>query len=151
MDSKLDIIPEEALLINLKKYLNYQIPTFALFAFSFFSIICLIITAAAAVIFIPYITYVLNRYKKYNWMLILFIVIIFPSVLLIAFLQETLTLFLFLLIELAAFYFYCFTLRMVVNDWVREITMAKLIDYQRQRRAQQEEDERLNNRGLNGR
>ncbi len=138
MDNKLDIIPEETHLLNLKKYLNYQIPTFALFALSFFSIILLVILAAAAVIFIFYIIFVLNRYRKYNWIITLFIVIIFPSLILIVTMQQTLTLLLFLLIELAVFYFYCFTLRMVVDDWVREISMRKLIDYQRERKAQQE-------------
>lgn len=140
MDNKLDIIPDDAYLLNLKKYLNYQIPTFALFALSFFSIILLIILAAAAVIFIFYIIYVLNRYRKYKWIIALFIVVIFPCLILIITMQQTLTLLLFLLIELAVFYFYCFTLRMVVNDWVREIAMRKLIDYQRQKKSQQEED-----------
>lgn len=141
MDSKeLNLIPDEALLISLKKYLNYEISTFLLFAFSFFSIIFVFLMVAAAITFIPYVMYVLYRNDKRGWILTLVLLIILPTILLIIFMQQTYTLFILLLIELAVFYFYCFTLRLVVNEWVQEKTMTKLIDYQRKRKVEQEQD-----------
>ncbi|HSD63304.1 MAG TPA: hypothetical protein VLB50_05870 [Ignavibacteriaceae bacterium] len=144
MDSEeLNLIPDEALLVNLKKYLNYEISTFLLFALSFFSIIFIFLMAIAAIVFIPYVTYVLYRNDKRGWILTLLLVIILPTVLLIIFMQQAYTLFILLLIELAVFYFYCFTLRLVVNDWIQEITMSKLIDYQRMKRKAQEENSNI--------
>lgn len=141
MDSKeLNLIPDEALLMSLKKYLNYEISTFLLFAFSFFSIIFVFLMVAAAITFIPYVMYVLYRNDKRGWILTLVLLIILPTILLIIFMQQTYTLFILLLIELAVFYFYCFTLRLVVNEWVQEKTMTKLIDYQRKRKVEQEQD-----------
>ena len=134
---ELNLISDDTLLLNLKKYLNYQLSTFLLYALSFFSIVLIIILTIAAILFIPYVTFVLYKNKKYGWIITLAIIIIIPAILMIVIIQQTYTLFIMLLIELAIFYFYCFSLRLVVNDWVKEIASVKLIEYQRKRREEQ--------------
>ena len=59
----LNIPYNESLLINLKKYLNYQISSALLFALSFFWIILIFIAVLSALLFIPYSIYVLYKNK----------------------------------------------------------------------------------------
>lgn len=120
----------ELLLKSLKKYLNYHISTFLLFAFSFFSIILIILLIVVAIIFIPYVIFVLYKNDKYGWIIALLLLIIIPSIILLMVVEHTYTLLMFLLIELGMFYFYCFSLRFAVNGWVEEIKTVRLTEYQ---------------------
>lgn len=123
----------ELLLRRIKKYLNYHISTFLLFAFSFFSFILIILLTVAAIIFIPFLIFVLYRNHKYGWIAALSLIIIIPSIILIIAVEQTYTLLMFLLIELGVFYFYCFALRFAVIGWVNDIETVRLTEYQTKR------------------
>lgn len=137
---ELNLVSSEVLLVNLKKYLNYQLSTFLLFALSFFSIILIFILSALAILFMPYIIFVLYQNEKYSWIISLILMVVLPAALLVLLVEQTFTMMILLLIELAVFYMYCFTLRIAVNGWVKEIFTVKLIEYQRKRRLEQQKD-----------
>ncbi len=142
MDSSgLYLYSNQSQLVRLKRYLNYHISSFLLFAFSFFSIILIFLLTAAALIFIPYIFFVLYRNQKYGWLIALILMVLLPVIILVLLVAQTYTLMVLLLIELAVFYFYCFTLRIAVNNWVKEINQVNLINFQRKRRCEQQNDD----------
>ncbi|HKB87823.1 MAG TPA: hypothetical protein VKD08_16725 [Ignavibacteriaceae bacterium] len=142
MDSEgLDLFPRESDLVNLKKYLNYHLSSFLLFALSFFSLILILLLTAAALIFTPYVIFVLYRNDKNGWILSLILLIILPAIIFILVVKPVAAMVLLLLIELALFYVYCFSLRLAVDGWVKEITTARLIDYQRKKHRDQQNDE----------
>lgn len=122
--------PNELHLKSLKKYLNYQIPTFFLFPLYFFSPILITFLGVAAILFIPYAIFALYKNDKYIWIFTLLLITVIPCVILIIFLDNFHALFLFLIVDLAIFYFYCFSLRFAVNGWVREIEFVKLNNYE---------------------
>ena len=138
---ELNLVPSEAQLVNLKKYLNYQLSTFLLFALSFFSIILIFILSALAFLFMPYVIFVLYQNEKYSWIISLILMVVLPVFLLVFLVEQTYTLMILLLIELAVFYVYCFSLRIALNGWVKEIFTVKLIEFQRKKRLEQQKDD----------
>lgn len=122
--------PNEQILKNLKRYLNYQIPTFFLFPLYFFSPIFIVFLAVAALLFTPYAIFALYKNRKYSWIITLLLITVIPCLVLMIVLDNFHTLLFFLIADLAVFYFYCFSLRFAVNGWVREIEFVKLNNYE---------------------
>jgi len=118
----------ELLLISLKKYLNYQISTFVLYAFSYFSISLIILSNIAAIILIPFAIFVLYKIGRYGWIISLLFITVIPAIILIFFIDQTQ--YILLIIIMGLFYFYSFSLKFAVNGWVREMEAVKLIEYE---------------------
>jgi fatty acid desaturase len=114
------------LLLKLKVYLNYQLSSSLLYLLSFVYGITIFVTAAAAVIFTPFLIYTLYKNKKFFWLLIFVTAIIIPPPALFISGIGTAYFILLLFIQLGLFYFYCFILRFVVNDWIEEIQWKAL-------------------------
>ena len=129
---ELNLSSDEALLVNLKKILNYQISIWLLFVVSFFFIssILIILLAVIAVSFFLYIIFILYRNRKYGWIATLFLTILIPTIVLAFIVEHTYTVAILLMIEVAIFFIYCAALRLTVDGWVRDIQTARLIDYQ---------------------
>ena len=107
-------------LIQLQKYLNYEVSGFLLYILSFQVFIFLFIASAAALAFMPFMLYVLFTEKKKGWIILFIVIVVIPIIILIilSVMVEFSRPLLFLSVGL--FYFYCFILRFEVNDWVRE-------------------------------
>jgi len=97
----------------------------------------LIILIVLAIAFAPYVLYVLYRSNKTGWILFFFIIVGLPLV--FVFINtgiEVLNTFLRFMPPLA-FYFYCFLLRLSVNEWLsdaspsREMTIMHHEDHNR--------------------
>lgn len=119
--------------------LNYEIYSSGLFLLSFFGGIFLGIASLAAVLFTPYLTYILWIEGKRFWLITFYLMIIIPFLLSLIFLSNYL--FYFSSFFLAMFYFYCFTLRLSVNNWIRERNLRRqlLLD-----QSQNKNDDELN-------
>lgn len=107
-------------LTRLSKYLNYEIAGSVLFLFSFFAGFLIFFLIVAALVFTPFMLYVLYKENKNGWIVFFFILIVVPFILSIIFHLTVSFVFPWYLIVLALFYFYCFLLRIEVNNWMRE-------------------------------
>ncbi len=107
-------------LTRLSKYLNYEIAGSVLFLFSFFAGFLIFFLIVAALVFTPFMLYELYKENKNGWIVFFFILIVVPFILSIIFHLTVSFVFPWYLIVLALFYFYCFLLRIEVNNWMRE-------------------------------
>lgn len=107
-------------LLRLRKYLNYELSGSALFILSFMFLNIVFLLTAAALLFTPFMLYVLYNEKKTGWIVAFCILVLIPAVFIttLSFFYSFLMPFLFILLSL--FYFYCFLLRLEVNNWLRE-------------------------------
>lgn len=108
-------------LMRLRKLLNYEISTSALYVMSFMGFFFLYLAIIAALVFTPFMINVLYKRSEYGWIALFGIMIVLPVIILtiIAFpINSTLPL---LLIPLPFFYLYCFLLKFSVNNWVRDM------------------------------
>jgi hypothetical protein len=80
-------------------------------AYFLYSVPILIIIA-----FTVYMMFVLIKEKRYGWIVFFFCLIIIPVLLIIFYTPSPLLLF----IPLAFLFFYCFLLKISVDDWIRE-------------------------------
>lgn len=126
-------------LTRLSKYLNYQISTVGLFVLSFLSLGFIFLVTIAAIIFTPFMLYVLYKEKKNGWIIFFVILVVIPFIL-STILHFTVTfIFPWYLIVLVLFYFYCFLLRMEVNNWMRERRLKLQYLLEKQRRDDETE------------
>ena len=107
---------------KLSAILNYHLSSSVLFLLSFLWGILLFITVIAAAIFSIYLLYVFYRLKKLSWFISFFIIVIIPILICYILGLKVGYMAVFLFIPLALFYFYCFTLKFVVNDQLAELT-----------------------------
>ena len=105
-------------LSKLASILNYQVSGVVLLLFSYFGGIFLLLASLAAIIFIPYLIYVLWIEDRKFWLVALFILILFPILVCLIFFASYI--FYLSMIILGLFYIYCFTLRLSVNEWIKE-------------------------------
>ena len=108
---------------KLAAILNYSVSSSALLLLSFLWGILLMVASIAAIIFIPFLFYVLLFEKKYFWLTILILLIIVPAILSLLFLQKYILY--SMMVLLGIFYIFCFTLRLSVNEWIREKNAAR--------------------------
>lgn len=105
---------------RLSTILNYQLSTLVLFLLSYFWTITLVLAVIAAIIFTFYMIFVLIEEKKYGWIIFFIFLVIVPFFTIILFLSDVIFYMAYLLIPLPLYYFYCFMLRLSVNDWIKE-------------------------------
>lgn len=103
---------------RLALFLNYEISSSVLFMISFFASIFIIIAIIVAGAFVPYMIYVLLKEGRHGWIILFNVLVILPLLLILIVLPSYLPI--FVLISVGMFYFYCFMLRLAVNDWIRE-------------------------------
>lgn len=103
---------------RLALFLNFELSSSILFMMSFFAVIPIIIAMLLAGIFVPYMIYVLLKEGRHAWIILFNVLVILPLLLILVFIPSYFTI--FVLFSLAMFYFYCFMLRMAVNEWIRE-------------------------------
>lgn len=102
---------------RLQQWLNYELSISVLFIISWFWGIAIFLMIIAALIFTPLLIKVLLEEKKYGWMITFFILVIIPTIGLLVIDINTGYKFIAGLVVLALFYFYCFTLKLVIRDW----------------------------------
>lgn len=129
-----NISKEDALLYKLKHILNYELSS-SVFYFLHFSagMIVLYLSALAAIIFTPFLIYVLAKSHKFGWLAIFVIIVVLPAIVILIISPKTIYSQIFLLIQLGAFYAYCFVIRLVVVDWVEEIKWKSIRKGQKER------------------
>jgi hypothetical protein len=117
----MEIRPSETYnLERLQRWLDYDLSLSALLFFSWFYGLLLVIMLVAAVIFIPFMLKILYEERKFGWIVyfIIFVVIPFAA---IQFINTGLSYkFLLSILPLVFFYFYCFTLKLAVRNWLTE-------------------------------
>lgn len=126
-------------LTKLRKYLNYNISTGALFILSFLTFGLIFLVAIAAIIFTPFMLSVLYKENKKGWIISFLVLVLIPFIVTTTFTFLGLTSFPWFLIIIALFYFYCFFLRLEVNNWVRERRVKLQYLLEKQRRDEETE------------
>ncbi|WKZ69440.1 MAG: hypothetical protein QY331_15875 [Melioribacteraceae bacterium] len=126
-------------LTRLSKYLNYQISTVGLFVLSFLSFGFIFLVTIAAIIFTPFMLYVLYKENKNGWIVFFIILVVIPFILSTIFHFTVSFVFPWYLIVLVVFYFYCFLLRLEVNNWMRERRSRLQYLLEKQRREDETE------------
>ena len=115
-------------LYGLRTVLNYQLSTTALLFLAYILGPFIVITKSlfviliiiVSILFIPYMLFVLSNARKYGWILFFCIIVLIPLLCTFVFLNSSSNLYYaILLILFALFFFYCFLLRLAVNDWVK--------------------------------
>lgn len=118
----------------LAKILNFEISFGILFLISFAVSIFLFIAGLLAAVFVPFLIYVLLKEGKHGWIIFFNLTVILPLLFSYFFVSSYFAV--FVLITLAMFYFYCFLLRLSVNDWIRERNWRlQLIEQRKQTEA----------------
>jgi hypothetical protein len=103
---------------KLQKWLDFEISSSPMIFFSWFWGILLFLTAILAVIFIPFMLKVLYQEKKFSWIIYFAILVLIPAITLNLITMDTNFRFFASAIPLALFFFYCFTLKLAVRNWV---------------------------------
>lgn len=115
-------IPEEQYYLQkLNKYLNYELSTAVLYFLSYAGGITLTLAIIAAVIFIPFILYIFIKARKVSWLISFCVLVIIPVVGCIIIGLKFNHFLIFILIHLGFFYFYCFIMKLVINENIKEI------------------------------
>ncbi|MBK8944083.1 MAG: hypothetical protein IPM32_02325 [Ignavibacteriae bacterium] len=122
--------------------LNYQLSTSILLALSYFHVIALILTSLAAILFTPFLLYVLFKEKRFGWFTAFIIMIFLPIIIsqIVGIEKESFPI--ILMISLFIFYFYCFVIKYVVSDWLKEYNWSQQLE--EQKREKEEYQNRLN-------
>ena len=127
-------------LSRLSKVLNYQLSTSFLFILWYGGGLTLLAVTIAAILFSPYMLYVLYLEKKNGWIIFFVVLMLLPIIVIFLFAPLVL-----LFIPLALVYFYYFTLRLVVRDWIQEKKAKRELHEQiLQSKKKHEEEEDLN-------
>ena len=104
---------------RLSGILNYHLSTIALYFLWFFSP-ALFLAVIAAVLFAPYMLFVLFREKRYGWITFFIVLVLLPVLIDVLFFYHTGAYLILLFLPLAFFYFYCFLLKITIQDWIQE-------------------------------
>lgn len=110
---------------RLHKYLNYELSSSVLLILYLMSSLAIYLMALAAIIFTPLLMKSLFQERKYGWITFFVIIVVVPFIL--AFVLESppeYKMWLYV-IPLALFYFYCFVLRLTVDDWKESISFGR--------------------------
>ena len=129
---ELNLISEERYYLEkLSKILNYNFSTSLLFILSFFGGILLAAAVIAMILFTFLLLYVFMKLKKISWIISFGIVVIIPLTISIIIGLEIGYLYAFLLVSLGFYYFYCFTLKYIVNERLNELIAHDELELER--------------------
>ena len=111
---------EHQKLKRLQFWLNYEISGTGLFFISWiaFGKITFYFIYLIVAVFSVYMLYVLFIEKKFGWIISFFVFVLLPGVLLKIFLNHSEIYKYFALLPFGLFFFYCFLLRLTINDWL---------------------------------
>lgn len=140
MEHNIGYSEEDYLLKKLKYFLNYELSSSSLYFLSFVYFSTFVFAIIAAVIFTPFLVYVLYKNRKYFWLILFFVFIIFPPLIIYLINLKEMVLSVALYIELGLFYFYCVVLRFVVADWVEDI---KAREFRKKYEAEKEQKKKM--------
>ncbi|MGA7837994.1 MAG: hypothetical protein WB996_08510 [Ignavibacteriaceae bacterium] len=134
------ISEEQYYLEKLSRYLNYELSTSVLNFLSFAWGITLVLALIAALIFAPYMLFYFIKIRKYSWIVIFCIIVVIPLILclIIGIQLDNLSGLMLMLIPLGFFYFYCFVIKLMVKDQIKELIAKDELD-----KAREEEKEQL--------
>lgn len=102
---------------RLQKWLDVELSTSILIFLSFFANITIFLAAIAAVIFTPFMIKILFEERRFGWITFFVIVVLVPLGYTFLGKQNDSLNYIFQLVSLAIFYFYCFVLRISIKDW----------------------------------
>jgi hypothetical protein len=130
---------EQYYLGRLSRYLNYELSSSVLYFLSYAGGVPLILAIIAATLFAPFMLFVLFRLRKTAWIVSFIIVVILPFIICIILGLKVGYLSAFILIPLGFFYFYCFILKLTVNEQLKEVSVREELI----RKKVEEEQEKL--------
>lgn len=102
---------------RLQQWLDIELSTSMLLLLSWFWNFTIFISAIAAIIFTPFMLKILFEERKFGWIFLFIIFVTLPILWLLFGGYNSDYKFIFGLIVLGLFYFYCFVLRIVIKDW----------------------------------
>lgn len=102
---------------RLQQWLDIELSTSMLLLLSWFWNFTIFISAIAAIIFTPFMLKILFEERKFGWIFLFIIFVTLPILWLLFGSYNSDYKFIFGLIVLGLFYFYCFVLRIVIKDW----------------------------------
>jgi hypothetical protein len=140
MEHNIGYSEEDYLLKKLKYFLNYELSSSSLYLLSFVYFSTFVLAIIAAVIFTPFLIYVLYKNRKYFWLILFFVFILFPTLIIYFTNLKEMVLSIALYIELGLFYFYCVVLRFVVADWVEDV---KAKEFRKKYEAEKEQKKKV--------
>ena len=140
MEHNIGYSEEDYLLKKLKYFLNYELSSSSLYLLSFVYFSTFVLAIIAAVIFTPFLIYVLYKNRKYFWLILFFVFILFPPLIIYFTNLKEMVLSIALYIELGLFYFYCVVLRFVVADWVEDV---KAREFRKKYEAEKEQKKKV--------
>ncbi len=122
----LELISEEHYYLQkVSRYLNYQLSGSVLVFLTYAWVITLILAILAATIFAPYMLYAFYRSNKISWIIGFCAIVLLPMVICIILGLIVGYLTAFVLIPLGFFYFYCFVMKFIINDKIKEISAGE--------------------------
>jgi hypothetical protein len=128
----LDLISSERYYLSrLDKYLNYELSSSILLLLVYASGITIILAIIAVTIFTPYMVYIFIKEKKIAWIISFLVVVIIPFIICIILGIKTGYVTVFILIPLGIFYFYCFVLKLTVNEQLKEVIAEENLQIKR--------------------
>src|SRR5690606_6364808 len=101
---------------RLATILNFEISFTVIYLFSFAATGFLFVSGILAAVFVPFLIYVLLKEGRNGWIIFFNISVILPILFSYFFVPSYFAI--FVLIALAMYYFYCFLLRLSVNEWI---------------------------------
>ena len=119
------ISSERYYLARLDKYLNYGLSSSILLLLAYASGITLILALIAATIFTPYMVYIFIKEKKITWIISFLVIVIIPFIICIIIGLKTGYITVSMSIPLGFFYFYCFVLKLTVNEQLKEVIVKE--------------------------
>ena len=124
---------------KISRYLNYQLSTSLLYFLSYAWEITLVLAIIAATAFTPFMLYIFYKSRKISWIISFIILVLVPMIICIILGLKFGYLSAFALIPLGFFYFYCFILKLMVNDQLKEMAAGE--ELKKQRIEEQREQE----------
>ena len=115
------ISKERYYLQKLSRILNYELSTSLLYLASFFGGLIITIAIIATIAFTPFMLYVFFKLRKKAWLISFLVFVIVPTIafVILGYMLGYLSVFIF--VPLAFYYFYCFMLKNVVNERLKEL------------------------------
>ena len=106
---------------NLKKlnyWLKYNISTSFLLIIGWLTPIAIFLIVMAAVIFTPFMLKVFFEEKRYGWIVACLIIFLLPLIITFILFRDSEYFKVLRLIPFAFYYFYCFLLKLTLDDWM---------------------------------
>ena len=110
---------------RLQYWLTYELSSSILLLLNLFYGVTIILAIIAAVAFTPFMLKILFQEKRFGWITFFCVLVMIPLVLVYLFFYESKLFMVWKYIPLAAFYFYCFILRIAISDWADGIVKRK--------------------------